>query len=91
MLLIDPKKLKAHYEWWGNEDMQRTLFDDIVDEQPTIDAEPVVRCADCKYFQCNMSRSGYLPRGVSEYECRHWCSPCAPTDFCSYGERLAVP
>ena len=47
MLLIDPKKLKAHYSWWGNEDMQRTLFDDIVDEQPLIDAEPVVRCVNC--------------------------------------------
>ena len=86
MLLIDPKKLKAHYAWWGNEDMQRTLFDDIVDEQPIIDAEPVVRCCDCNHFQCNVSPSGYLPQGVPEFECRHWCAPTDPTDFCSNGE-----
>lgn len=58
-----------------------------LDEAPTIDAEPVVRCCDCKYLQCNMRQDGILPFGVDEYECRHWCGSCDPTDFCSYGER----
>ena len=48
---------------------------------------PLVRCVDCKWFQCNMSRDGILPRGVPEYECRHWCGECDPTDYCSYAER----
>lgn len=47
----------------------------------------VVRCAECKYFQCNMRHDGTLPHGVDEYECRHWCGYCDPTDYCSYGER----
>lgn len=50
------------------------------------DVVEVVRCADCKWFQCNMRQDGYLPHNVSEYECRHWCGPCDPTDYCSYGE-----
>ena len=48
--------------------------------------KPLMRCADCRWFQCNMRQDGYLPHNVSEYECRHWCGPCDPTDYCSYGE-----
>ena len=51
------------------------------------DYQELVRCADCKWFQCNMRPDGYLPNGVDEYECRHWCGGCDPTDFCSYGKR----
>ena len=58
-----------------------------VKEAQTIDAEPVVRCMDCKYLQWNMRQDGSLPLGVDEYECRHWCGCCDPMDFCSYGER----
>ena len=51
-------------------------------------AQPeIIRCGDCKWFQCNMRPDGYLPKGVEEFECRHWCGTCDPTDFCSYGER----
>ena len=51
------------------------------------DIVEVVRCFDCKFLQCNMRQDGILPRGVDEYECRHWCGSCDPTDFCSHGER----
>ena len=37
--LIDAEKLKKHYAWW-DDDERRALFDQIVDAQPTIDAEP---------------------------------------------------
>ena len=37
--LIDAEKLKKHYAWW-EDDERRRLFDQIVDAQPTIDAEP---------------------------------------------------
>ena len=51
-------------------------------------AQPeIIRCAECKWFQCNMRQDGYLPKGVDEFECRHWCGYCDPTDFCSYAER----
>ena len=49
------------------------------------DARYVVRCADCKWMQYNMRGDGYLPEGVPEYECRHWCGEVDPTDFCSQG------
>lgn len=49
----------------------------------------VVRCGDCVYMQCNIRQDGYLPRGVDEYECRHWCGSCDPTDFCSYGRKMS--
>ena len=37
--LIDAEKLKKHYAWW-EDDERRALFDQIVDAQPTVDAEP---------------------------------------------------
>ncbi len=46
MRLIDADKLKQHYSWW-DDDERRTLFDQIVDAQPTVDAVKVVRCKDC--------------------------------------------
>ena len=38
--LIDAEKLKKPYAWW-EDDERRTLFDQIVDAQPTVEAEPV--------------------------------------------------
>ena len=53
-------------------------------------AQPgIIRCAECKWFQCNMRMDGYLPKGVDEFECRHWCGSCDPVDFCSHAERRA--
>ena len=49
--------------------------------------EKIIYCKDCKWFQCNMRPDGYLPKGVDEFECRHWCGPCDPVDFCSRAER----
>lgn len=78
---------KGREKWEMEKDLSLKEIDEIIDNAPTIDAEPVVRCCDCKYLQCNMRQDGILPFGVDEYECRHWCGSCDPTDFCSYGER----
>ena len=47
----------------------------VVNDVPTVDAVPVVRCRDCKYYDgkwmCKIS-------GVPSRK---------PNDFCSYGER----
>ena len=50
----------------------------IIDNAPTVDAVPVVRCKDCKhlifsdcYGECGAARIGIV----------------SPYDFCSYGER----
>ena len=60
------------------------LCEDAICAIPSADVREVVRCADCKWFQCNMRQDGYLPKGVSECECRYWCGECDPTDFCSH-------
>jgi len=61
-------------------------FADRIKALPSVQPE-IIRCAECKWFQCNMRQDGYLPKGVDEFECRHWCGYCDPTDFCSYAER----
>ena len=71
--LIDAEKLKKHYAWW-DDDEKRTLFDQIVDAQPTIDAEPVRHGKWIEYpiadgmNQC--SECGVLRFGESNY-CPH--------------------
>lgn len=59
----------------------------IIQEMPTVDAVPVVRCAVCRYFRCNMRGDGTLPNGVDEFECVLGRGGYDPMDFCSEGER----
>lgn len=56
--------------WFDNADRDEIALP-IVNAIPTVDAEVVVRCKDCRKFKtygCRMVASGY-------------------DDFCSYGER----
>lgn len=52
----------------------------IVDACPDVDAVPVVRCRDCKYY--HLFEKGFR-------DCRHngGLDDALPNDFCSYGER----
>ena len=59
----------------------------IIQEMPTVDAVPVVRCAVCRYFLCNMRGDGSLLNGVDEFECILGRGGYDPMDFCSEGER----
>ena len=52
-----------------------------VDEQPTIDAVPVVRCKDCKHYEI------HKPKVLENCERNGYLIPMKPDDFCSYGER----
>lgn len=48
----------------------------IINDAPTVDAVPVVRCKDCKHYR-------NYPDGLC-----YLCAVCVePDDFCSYGER----
>ena len=78
--LFDCVELPVANHWDGHteKDVTRLL---------SLDVRSVVSCCDCKHFQVNVSQSGYLPQGVPEWECRYWCRPTDPTDFCSYGEK----
>lgn len=55
-----------------------------IEEVPTIDAVPVVRCKECKYQEDCIGRIQFWGRNpvlelnTTEYH---------PLDFCSYGER----
>lgn len=53
---------------------------DAVEEMPTVDAEVVVRCKDCKYLvNATVNSNGFLICHVNDME-------IAPDDFCSHGE-----
>ena len=46
MRLIDADKLKKHYAWWESTELGRQnkkLFDDIVDLQPTVDIDKLIK------------------------------------------------
>lgn len=57
------------------------LICEVLEEIPTVDAVPVVRCRDCEYLvNAVVNANGFLICGVSDME-------ITPEDFCSYGER----
>ena len=67
--LIDADKLKAHYAWWGETDEKRRLFDEIVDQQPTV--ATVTNCRDCrfygqKYHRCSLFSTDKAPEGYCD-------------------------
>ena len=53
-----------------------------INEQPTVDAEPIVRCKDCKYG----SRDPYN-NNMRPIWCISWDHYGKEMDFCSRGER----
>ena len=54
-------------------------IDAIIDSADTVDAEPIVRCKDCKYSE---------PKKQAEkHHCRWWYRSVNTKDFCSRGER----
>ena len=52
-----------------------------IDQAPTIDAVPVVRCKDCKHYEI------HKPKVLENCERNGYIIPMKPDDFCSYGER----
>ena len=67
-----------------------TYFDTLIpcvnralDDSPTIDAVPVVRCLECKHYKTGVCLKIYYDGLASRYE---W-QERKPDDFCSYGEK----
>lgn len=56
---------------------------DLVDKCPTVDAEVVVRCKDCKHHDMGVCLKIYSDGNVHSAA---W-QKRKPEDFCSYGER----
>lgn len=88
MRLIDADKLERQ-EYWGNERCFDYVDAEDIDNAPTVDAVPVVRCKGCMHYRNYPNGLCYLhtepktnARGYSgEAVC------VEPDDFCSYGER----
>lgn len=96
MRLIDADELKGKAVA-DPDDGEYFVYCQDIDEAPTVDSVPVVRCKDCVAFE----QKGKYPAGMPEYPdempygyCYHWqyeqgMSPnqVDGNDFCSYGER----
>ena len=55
----------------------------MINNMPTADAVPVVRCKDCKYYMAYYHGA----EGISRECVWHWTRNIAPKDFCSKGEK----
>ena len=90
MRLIDADALKEFYGKWSNKHTEflKPEVDIYIDRQPTIDAVPVVRCRECKYWKHSGSKAG---NSFSDMEYIGGCEFTKyyrrESDFCSYGER----
>lgn len=87
MIQIDKNRGEPEEDWFLNGFDEFVIALDVIDlvkEMPTIDAVPVIRCKDCKWWKTNYSwstgefkvcvREAYEPSRKAE-------------DYCSYGER----
>ena len=84
MRLIDADEAIINFGFeWDDISPTRDEFVAFLKKQPTIDAVPVVRCEDCKYFGTNDENVPYCsnPFGLDDPE---------PNGFCSYGRKKNV-
>lgn len=81
--LVDVDELKHELKWLEEYDLP--VYHDVVstiDEIATVDAEPVVRCKDCKkYIPCQK-----LPIGTSKW-CGMFDRATCEMNYCGWGER----
>ena len=66
--------------WFDNADRDEIALP-IVNAIPTVDAEVVVHCKDCKHYEI------HKPKVLENCERNGYIIPMKPDDFCSYGER----
>ena len=88
--LIDADALLMDNSWdFYDENGNRNEACIAVENVPTVDVEPVVRCKDCKFFDHSDFGMG------EEYWCKHFvstddtahCHKVIEDDFCAWGER----
>ena len=84
MRLIDADALRSEF---GVSD-SAIIAKETIDDAPTIDAVPVVRCQECKRWDDNPDSYGKDdgPKG----KCLKTFEETYPDDFCSYGQRKKV-
>lgn len=93
--LIDADKVKKYmhmddFETPDERWMPESEFAALVDSQPTVNAEPVVRCRECMHYKKHSHSAGMRcdhPNLNYDIECFDQWLDVEPNDFCSYGER----
>ena len=79
MRLIDADALLAAYDAMHKGEPGRARK--LIEEAPTVDAVPVLRCRECReYSGVNLSILG-MPCG----ECERFGHVCGPDEFCAFG------
>lgn len=87
MWLIDADETIINFGFeWDDISPTRDEFVAFLKKQPTIDAVPVVRCKDCKWFANNNGGEWYGCYMFHVVRITPEDAP-KPDDFCSYGER----
>ena len=76
---IDVDELKENICKRVNNPAIRGWLNRLIDDTPTADVVPVVRCKDCKYYV-----DQYCTRDI---KCRTNMFYMCADDFCSYGKR----
>lgn len=82
MRLIDADKLERQ-EFDGEEACFDYVDTEDIDNAPTVDTVPVVRCKDCKHYDMGVCLKIYSDGNVHSAA---W-QKRKPEDFCSYGEQ----
>lgn len=84
MRLIDAEKLKHHYAWWGQDDPNKEIFDEIIHRQPTVDAEIIRHGRWIKL---------YVPNADAHERIKYKCSLCERYEdeeepYCNCGAKM---
>ena len=82
MRLIDADALKSYMDECSKETKFRVYYgyaESFINDSPTIDAVPVVRCRECKHCRKMI--------GNSYHYCVTHNTKMYSEDFCSYGKR----
>lgn len=92
----EAKRKREHGGWYYDSEARacaicaeenRQLADWLRELQERRKQPEIIRCGECKFFRANMRPDGYIPKGVFEFECKHWNGSCDPADFCSRAKR----
>ena len=85
MRLVDADNAR---ECFGGDGVTGAVMKRMFDSLPTIDAVPVVRCRECKFYrELRTKRHNQLMRLCYRMGKHDMEDPVKPDDFCSYGQR----
>lgn len=88
--LIDADYLVEYWKPDGGRMFDADYFIWTVEHAPTVDAVPVIRCKDCKYFDLNhVENVSGIPLIVAHEICMLWGGGCRTKSdgYCAFGER----